>query len=129
MRILVCGGRDFTDKDLLWKILDEINAENQIVEIIHGDARGADSLAGEYARSNRIIETPFPADWEQYGKAAGMIRNKEMIKLNPDLVVSFPGGKGTQNMESIAIRENVKLIRARRKDAEIREIDVDLLFE
>ena len=66
--------------------------------IIHGaDQAGADSMAGRYESVNQSRN--FPAEWRKYGRSAGYRRNQQMLdEGNPDLVVAFPGGPGTQNM-------------------------------
>lgn len=108
MRILVCGGRYFNDKDLLFKTLDALfPATDDIATwlpppdtvIIHGKSKGADMLADQWAVVNWVKIEEYPADWEKYGKAAGPIRNKQMLdEGQPDLVIAFKGGKGTANM-------------------------------
>jgi hypothetical protein len=103
MKILVCGGRNFKNKELMEDVLRQWD----IREIVHGDARGADTLAGDYARSNGIIEKRYPADWRAYGRRAGYVRNTEMLNEGPDLVVAFPGGKGTAMMVDIAKKANI----------------------
>ena len=98
MRVLVCGGRDFYDGALLKRTLDDIVTELDVV-VIHGGARGADSLASWWASTRGFSVEIYPADWNAHGSAAGPIRNQEMIdKGKPDLVVAFPGGKGTADM-------------------------------
>jgi len=53
---------------------------------------------------------PFPADWSRHGKSAGPIRNRQMlIEGRPDIVVAFPGGKGTANMIKQAVEAGVKV--------------------
>jgi hypothetical protein len=101
MRILVCGGRDFRDYDLLSSVLRNIimSVGSFPVTIIHGGARGADALAGQYARRTACNERVFPANWAKYGRAAGFRRNAEMLKEGvPHMVVAFPGGRGTADM-------------------------------
>ena len=111
MRVLVCGGRDFSDSKCVKDTLDKIHRETPIDTIIHGDARGADSLAAWWATFNKIKEVPFPADWEKHGKAAGPIRNREMLlQTQPDLIVAFPGGKGTQDMINVSRKHGYKVI-------------------
>jgi len=108
MRVLVCGGRDFEDQDLLDRTLDRINEERGISTIIHGLARGADRMGGEYARVHAIPVLEFPADWGKYGRKAGYVRNARMLKEGqPELVVAFPGGKGTMNMVNQAIDAHI----------------------
>ena len=110
MKLLVCGGRNFEDKEWLYRFLDIIHKEDPIDTIIHGDARGADRLAGQWAIDNGITELKFPADWEKNGKAAGPIRNFEMLtKSCPDLVIAFPGGKGTKNMIDLATKKGYEV--------------------
>jgi hypothetical protein len=98
MRVLVCGGRTYNDKDYLYQILDHLHTQVPITQIINGGAHGADTLAHIWAFDNNIPSTSYPADWEIHGRAAGPIRNAQMLKLQPDLVVAFPGGPGTANM-------------------------------
>lgn len=108
MRVLVCGGRAFTNEGLLGSTLEKIP---DIKTIIHGGARGADSLAGLCARLNNIEEEVYYADWDTYGKAAGYIRNKTMLEDGkPDIVVAFPGGKGTAMMVKLAREAGVEVI-------------------
>jgi predicted Rossmann-fold nucleotide-binding protein len=115
IRILVCGGRDFINRDLLHRKLDEMLAvareSGKEILIIHGAARGADLLAASWAKDRGIEAVGYPAYWKQYRKAAGPIRNAQMLREgNPDVVVAFPGGSGTAHMVSIARKANVPTI-------------------
>lgn len=99
MRVLVCGGRDFTDAALVDKVLSRAHARRPIAAIIQGGARGADQLAAEWARNHQVPVETFNADWKTYGKGAGMIRNQRMLDdAAPDYVVALPGGRGTADM-------------------------------
>lgn len=99
MRVLVCGGRDFTDTLAAYEALDRLRKEYGFDCIIEGDARGADRIAGYWARSRKLDNLKFPADWKTHGNAAGPIRNQRMIdEGRPDFVVAFPGGRGTLDM-------------------------------
>ena len=110
MRVLVCGGRDFDDEALLTKILDELNELHHFTALIEGDARGADQLAGKWAEARGIEHLVFPANWKKYRAAAGPIRNKQMLDEGmPDLVIAFPGGKGTANMIQQALDKGVSV--------------------
>ena len=119
MKVLVCGGRDFSNEELLIVELDAImRKELYVTCLIHGAARGADSLAGKYAREHGIQEVICPANWGQFGKAAGYRRNKSMLDLSPNLVVAFPGGAGTANMIALAERQGVRVIQIGLKTGE-----------
>lgn len=109
MRVLVCGGRDYADRAKLNEVLDEIGSTVKWdIFIIEGEASGADTLAREWAKSRGMGLGRYPADWNKHGKAAGPIRNKQMLdEGEPDLVVAFPGGRGTANMIEQAERAGV----------------------
>ena len=99
MDVLVCGGRQYNRKDWLYKALDQLHAVSPINRIIHGGANGADTLADNWAQENNVSVTVFPADWNSYGYTAGPRRNKEMLSIGrPNVVLAFPGGRGTQDM-------------------------------
>ena len=104
MRVLICGGRNFNDDGLMMDTMIDINIEfNGIDVIIDGDCRGADKLGGEWAEYMNIEREIYPANWNKYGKSAGYKRNTQMlVEGKPDLVVAFPGGKGTAMMIKIA---------------------------
>ena|SRR5215510_7917227 len=113
-RVLVCGGRDYSDAEYLNRILDNAHFREPFAVVIHGDARGADRLARDWAKSRDVPDLPFPADWDGLGKKAGPIRNEQMIRDGePDIVVAFPGGNGTADM----------VRRARRYRIPVREIN------
>lgn len=99
MRVLVCGGRDFSDCKRIFDVLDDL-ARTEVVDcLIEGDERGADRIAGAWAKRRRVDLRLFPADWAKYGRRAGPIRNQQMLDDGrPDLVIAFPGGRGTDDM-------------------------------
>ena len=110
MKVLVCGGRDYSDKKYLEEFLDRVHEETPITILIHGAARGADRLAGMWAKSRELELIEVPAEWDRYGKAAGHIRNSEMLTHKPNLVVAFPGGKGTSNMIKKALSKKITVL-------------------
>ncbi len=111
MKIIVCGGRDYDNYSRLYHILDDLNDEAPISHIIVGGASGADHWGEAWAYHNRIPFTVFKTDWKTHGRAAGPIRNERMLKEGkPDLVVAFPGGRGTRNMVSLAKASGVEVI-------------------
>ena len=80
--------------------------------VIEGDARGADRLAGEWARSHRAENIKFRAEWEKLGRKAGPIRHQLLDEGRPDVVVAFPGGKGIADMMMRAGSAGVEVIEA-----------------
>lgn len=107
MKILVCGGRYFSDQKHVDKVLDML----QPSVLIHGAAKGADSCAADWGKRNPDVETKaFPADWDTHGKSAGPIRNREMLRENPEIVVAFAGGKGTADMVKIAKKASLQVL-------------------
>jgi hypothetical protein len=122
-RILICGGRDLDSADVV-NYLNKF-AQCDITErlghsawpvkaVMHGGARGADEGAGRWAESEGIKPLVFRAAWKRYGKAAGPRRNAIMLDQGkPDLVIAFPGGKGTQNMTELARAAGVPVIEVR----------------
>lgn len=111
MKILVCGGRNYSDESTLSRVLGEIHAATPITEIINGGATGADALAERWARRIDIRFTTIRAKWDTHGYFAGPIRNAVMIKdTEPDLVVAFPGGRGTADMIKKAIAAGVRVL-------------------
>lgn len=114
-RVLVCGGRDFNDADYLFAVLDHYYREAGAFEcVIQGCARGADTLAGEWADARNIPVLPFPvtpAEWAFKGKRAGHERNAQMLREGrPSFVVAFPGGAGTADMMRQARRAGVPVL-------------------
>jgi hypothetical protein len=109
--VLVCGGRDYQDHQHLFATLDDLHKRQPIALVIHGNQRGADKLAGEWARQRNCPCTPYPADWGRLGRKAGPIRNAKMLNDGqPDLVVAFPGSAGTASMIRLARRAGVEVI-------------------
>lgn len=105
VKVIICGGRDYFDKDKLRKVMDEFHDKHLVTTVVSGCAMGADNLGEWWASDRRIIVERYPADWKLYGKAAGKIRNGEMAKSGATHCVAFPGGSGTKDMIRQA-REN-----------------------
>jgi len=109
-RVIVAGGRDFFDYQLLKSKLDTLLSQKNNVVIVSGGAKGADSLGEKYAREHNLLISHYPALWDKHGTRAGYIRNEEMAK-NADAVVCFWDGlsSGTQHMIDTAKSMNLKL--------------------
>lgn len=96
VRVLVCGSREWTDRDAIYNFLAFLTRDNVV---IHGAARGADSIAAEAAGRRGAAVVAFPAEWDKHGKAAGPIRNQRMLdEGKPDVVIAFGVGRGTGDM-------------------------------
>lgn len=112
MRVMVSGGRNFQNQIIVEAVLDRLEQYFQAqFLIISGAARGADTLAELWALNRKRERQLFPADWAKHGLAAGPKRNTQMIKEGkPDLVVVFPGGRGTADALQKAGEFKVKKI-------------------
>lgn len=116
-RVLVCGGRSYDDRTRFFSFMDRVleairgtgETPKRDVVIIHGAARGADSLADDYGRERELRVIRYPADWKTHGRAAGPIRNRLMLTENPHVVIAFPGGKGTANMINLAEKAGIPI--------------------
>lgn len=101
-RVLVCGGRDYTNRYRMWAVLHEMHGRVPMTVLIEGECPGkinADKIAKRWAEYNGIPVLPFPADWVGDGMGAGPRRNLKMLcEGRPDVVVAFPGGRGTRDM-------------------------------
>src|SRR4029079_1495467 len=109
-RLIVCGGHDYVDRERVFMVLDELRPR----EIAHGGARGADTLALEWARARNVPYRTYLALLATEGRAAGPIRNRRMFAgFEPDGTVAFPGGRGTADMENVTIDGGAWLVRVR----------------
>jgi hypothetical protein len=112
MRILVCGGRNYINDIKMKEVLDQYLLNIDV--IIHGGARGADTLAGDWAFLMNVPTEIYYADWNKHGRSAGHIRNAQMLKDGkPDLIIAFPGGKGTEDMVRQALKTTVEVFRVK----------------
>ncbi len=112
--ILYTGGRDLTNRRA---ILQGMNTSFDLISgavkqeirshslfTINGAARGVDSLSSKYSKDNGWDTLEMPSDWDKYGNAAGCIRNGDMLKLDPDIVIAFWNGKSTGTADTIKKR-------------------------
>ena len=130
--ILICGGRsygvDFTPRReppevraagrelarkqrwVMERTLNGLFLEFGPFRLVEGGAPGADACAQAWAYKNRSEHKQHKADWKRHGKAAGPIRNAQMLAMEqPDLVIAFPGGKGTASMVGLARAAGVEV--------------------
>ena len=99
MKLIIAGSRTFTDYQLLCQTLAP--ERHHITEVIHGGARGADQLGFRWAVRHHVRSRCFAADWERFGKAAGVRRNHQMAQAG-DMLLAFWDGRsaGTRHMIS-----------------------------
>ena len=115
MRLLVCGGRHYRDRDRVFATLDRIHDKRPITAIIEGAATGADALAAEWAMNHDINLA------ECYG--GGL--TEFMASLLPDGAVAFGGGTGTAHMISVLKRRGITVMEVDRGDAWVAEPGAD----
>lgn len=114
MRILVTGSRTWTDTDVIWGAFCD-NTFNVLDRhtLVHGGAAGADSIAGDQAKTLGWDVEVHPADWERYGKRAGFIRNAEMVKLGADVCLAFikENSRGASMTVDLANKAGIPVVR------------------
>lgn len=90
MTVLICGDRNWNDSGTILAKLNSLFPEGGVGHtVIHGACRGADRQGGDVAKGLGFAVTPYPADWDRYGKGAGPVRNRVMLDARPDLVIAF----------------------------------------
>jgi len=113
IKIAIVGSRDFVDYEFFIKMLEPVflKLSGYIDCIVSGGAKGADSMAERYAKDNRINTIIYRPDWKKYGRGAGIVRNRIIIK-NSDLVIAFlkNNSRGTTNAINIAKELKKELI-------------------
>ena len=114
--LIVCGGRDFCDvifaKNCIEQAVTEFGLMKNATVIMSGGARGADTIALEWAYENEWNAMRVPAKWKSLGAPAGMERNLEMLSLAARMysqgdrvvVLALPGGVGTSGMVALTKR-------------------------
>lgn len=111
MLILICGSREWYSHTAIKRELVKYDPTTDV--IIHGCARGADTIAGQCASEYRFKVLRYPANWAKFGKAAGPLRNQLMLDQNPDLVLAFhediANSKGTGDMVRRAKLKGVRV--------------------
>lgn len=112
-RIAIVGSRSFLNYNFLKEKINDYKDKNSLsnITIVSGGAVGADKLSEQYAKEYNHEMVVFEPKWKEYGKSAGMIRNKEIIK-NSDIVIAFwdSKSKGTKNSIDLAKKNKKDLI-------------------
>lgn len=111
--VLICGSRTWTEADPINAILEAYRMSTADLTVLHGAAKGADSLAGFWGHRNADEVAEYPARWDTHGRSAGPMRNQEMLdKGQPDVVWAFidkplSESKGTADMVRRASKAGV----------------------
>lgn len=112
MRILITGSRNHDHPETIHKAIDKHtkHAPSAVTIVSGGCPTGADRIAEEYARTQGITLEIHPAKWHVHGRAAGPIRNQEMVDAGADIVLAFPVGesRGTRHCISAAQKAGLK---------------------
>ena len=114
MKILVTGDREWSDRETMLGYLSGIR--DKITCLVHGDCRGADKMADRIVRSWGVKSISYPAEWDLYGKAAGVMRNSQMLQENLDieLVLAFhtniEKSRGTKDMIEKARKRSIPVV-------------------
>ena len=115
--LLGCGGRELAwPSEQVLAVLEQLVAERPVIRLIHGGARGADRMIAQAAEQLGWPVLAVPAQWQRYGRDAGMLRNGRMLEQAIAIaqaastaeqlvkvgVIAFPGGTGTAGMVRLA---------------------------
>jgi hypothetical protein len=118
LTIVVCGGRAYEDGERVWRALDGLHERFGIELLAHGNSGrrrrgvvvGADLHAHDWAREVGVEVAVFEPAWDAHGRSAGPKRNREMLNImQPDLVVAFPGGRGTEDCVGAAKQRRIRV--------------------
>lgn len=112
MKLIVTGGRDYSDQTTLDAVLNRIHQGfDPIRVLVHGGANGADAMAGAWAARRNIPVVEFRARWKLLGGIAGPARNQQMLEGNLDAtLLVFPGGSGTEDCWKRAHRLGLRMM-------------------
>lgn len=112
MRVIIAGGRDVRGaiaNNLVETAISACGWENEITEVIHGNAAGIDTAA-DHVCSEKWPVIPVPAEWDKYGPPAGPIRNEKMASMADALIAVWNGNsRGTRNMIETAKQKGLKV--------------------
>jgi hypothetical protein len=109
MRCIIAGSRDFTDQRLVDEAMETCGFASEVTEVVCGMARGVDTLGLRWANRRGLAVARYPANWDRWGKRAGLVRNEEMAR-NAEALVAIPGeGPGTKHMITMAWRYELRI--------------------
>lgn len=109
-RLIVTGGRRYTDADTLRAVLDRALARRPDLHLVLGDCpTGADAGAWWWAVERGVPHERHIAHWRRYGDAAGPRRNAAMVASGADALISFPGRYGTADCTQRAVNAGIRV--------------------
>jgi hypothetical protein len=113
LKVIICGDRHWNNYDSILDVVKRLKAKYDEVTVIQGECEGADLLAKKAAIACGIPVKGYPAEWKKYGKAAGPLRNQQMIDSEkPDMIIAFHSdiehSKGTKDMVYRAKSHGIK---------------------
>jgi hypothetical protein len=108
--LMVTGSRTLNDdrvRKTVFEFLDDLHRQTPVTKRVSGNAAGIDRIAEEWANSKEIpVHRCFP-NWRQYGRGAGVIRNKEMVDISTCVLAFWDGrSRGTRSAIDEANRKN-----------------------
>lgn len=112
MNVIIAGGRDFTNYNVLCSCCDYVleDVKHLDITIVEGEAKGADILGRKYALERNYKLDAKPANWDKFGKSAGYVRNLEMAKVASVCICFWDQqSKGTKHMIDIAKERQLQL--------------------
>lgn len=112
MKTIIAGSRTVHSQRLIDQAMEESGFE--VTEVVSGGARGADHLGEMWAVRHKIPIKRFPANWDRYGRGAGMIRNTEMVKYADALVAVWDGSSRGTNDVIIKARKHDRRVYVKR---------------
>lgn len=99
MKVIIAGSRNFHKSKVVYQFVnDKVKGGLKIEQVLCGCARGVDEIGRQWALDNNVPVKEFPADWNKYGRAAGHIRNSQMVKEADALIAVWDGkSRGTKD--------------------------------
>lgn len=115
MKIIIAGSRHITDVTQVWMAISQFHHDlvmstfsEGITEVVCGCAKGVDTLGEQWAEQFSVPIKRFPADWTQYGRRAGVLRNVQMAKYADALLCIWDGkSKGSEHMLKAAAQFDI----------------------
>lgn len=112
MKVIIAGGREFADYELLKKVCNHMlsKTDQSSITVVSGGARGVDKMGESYAKEHGIECIVMNAEWDKYGKSAGYLRNQAMANISTHLIAFWDGkSRGTKHMIDIAKKDGLTI--------------------